>query len=888
MFRGRLPSITVLLGVIGAVLLVPLAAITATQWQQAEQRLDAAVEVSERSERLNTLIRLTPALDREIRATTWATDGDQVLADLPPNVAEFLGANYAASLDADREAVDQLIIEVGAVEIAQQLVDARERADRGELGLLTGSASFDELVAMVEAAIETELSLVSQAAIAAGDDSIAKAARSAEATAAMQVAASGQYDLWALLRTAAFVPPTAQDVTAFNQMVGVFGDRAAAVSRVIDTDERSGELWLELQDDPQFVDLRERYEQTVEQFVEEGINEPTLDTSDAALNDLLAIAGDLNSTLESSDAVGVALWDVVDATLIELTDASNQAIGEAQGERNRTVVWLAAAAFFVVSGVLALVALVGRPVLEMADAAEQLSVGKLDTHLDEKRGPSEVRNSARALNQALESMRNTEAQAVALAEERLDDPILEKRTAGGIGESLQTAVARLASSLTERENFQQQLAHEASHDGLTKLANRNAILRYLDSAIARTQRSSSSLALLFLDIDDFKMINDSHGHHVGDAVLRHLAKQLVGAIRQGDLAGRMGGDEFVVIAEAVEGIDEALDLAGRIVSAASEPVTFAGGSFETSLSVGIAIADGDLSADELLRDADLAVYRAKSLGKGRTEVCDEDLRGEVRERETMEKALDDAIELGQFVLHFQPSVTADTHVITSYEALIRWNHPTRGMVAPNDFIPIAERSNLIARIDRWVLDAAARQLAEWTNEPDLGDKPVAVNISGRHLGSGTLTDDVLDALTAHRVDPKRLLLEVTETALLADLATAARELSLLREAGVRVALDDFGTGYMSLSHLRNLPVDVLKIDQTFIAEMSEDSDHPLIRLIVDTGHLIGVDVTAEGVETSVQAEMLTKMGVDSLQGYHFGRPVESKAIEPLNSRNSAA
>jgi EAL domain-containing protein (putative c-di-GMP-specific phosphodiesterase class I) len=234
-----------------------------------------------------------------------------------------------------------------------------------------------------------------------------------------------------------------------------------------------------------------------------------------------------------------------------------------------------------------------------------------------------------------------------------------------------------------------------------------------------------------------------------------------------------------------------------------------------------------------------------------------------------------------------PGVDAGNHAVSSFEALIRWNHPERGIVGPNEFIPVAERSTLIAKIDRWVLNSAAAQLAAWTTNPAFSQLPVAVNISGRHLGSGSLFGDVMGALNNHEVDPSRLLLEVTETALLIDLDMAARELAQLRDAGVRVALDDFGTGYMSLSHLRGLPVDVLKIDQFFVAEMVADSDHPLIRLIVDTRHLLGVEVTAEGVETSMQADALTEMGVDSLQGFLFGKPLESAEIQANETRAAA-
>ena len=867
-----------LLSIIGLALLLPLASISVTQWQSAETRFDASVNVGRSAARLDLLIRLAPALNDEIRSTTWNQGGDTLLGDLPPNISDFLGADFGDTGPEDRALVDQILDDLGADELRADLVELRRRADSGEFGLFDGAERFDLLVDRVEQGISDELGRLNEAAFTAGDDSIARAARVAEAIADLQVATAGQKDKWAQLRASPYLLPTTEDVLEFEATVTLYHERATELDRVIDLDTETGRLWVAYRDSPQTVGLFAEYERIISDFTKYGLpagdnGSTTLDLSNAGIADLLTVAASLNSTLAAAEQVNAELAAVIDSSLSELRDASTNAVAETSNDRNRTIKWLAGALFMVVSGVLALVVLIGRPVRKMAEAAEQLSVGKLDVHLDE-RGPTEIRNSARALNQALDSLRTTEAQAVALAEERLEDPILEKRAAGEIGDSLQTAVARLATSLTEREGFQQQLAHEAAHDGLTKLSNRNAIMRHLNAAIARTRRSSTSLALLFLDIDDFKAINDAHGHHAGDEVLRRVSERLERAIRDGDLAGRMGGDEFVVVAEAIENIEEAMDLSRRIVADVCQPVHFDGGTFLPSLSIGIALANGELSADELLRDADLAVYRAKAEGKGRIDVCDENLRDEVRDREALERALEQAIDNNEFVLHFQPSVDAIEHRVTSFEALVRWNRPGFGLVPPNEFIPVAERSTLIARIDRWVLDSAARQLAAWSHHPDFRHLPIAINISGRHLGSGNLTEDVIDALTTHEVDPGLILLEVTETALLNDLVTAARELAILRETGIRVALDDFGTGYMSLSHLRGLPVDVLKIDRSFVSEMSAGDDHPLIRLIIDTGHLLGVQVTAEGVETTMQATELTALGVDTLQGFLFGRPTE--------------
>jgi diguanylate cyclase (GGDEF)-like protein len=627
------------------------------------------------------------------------------------------------------------------------------------------------------------------------------------------------------------------------------------------------------------------YDQTITNFVEAGVPEPepdsdlnSFDVAGSDLRDVLLLAAELNESLTEWRVMTAEIAQVVDASLLEVDRAADRSLAEASRDRNVTVGWVLITSILAIGATAALVVLVARPLQRLAHTAQELSQGRLNTRLEE-RGPTEIRISARALNEAMTSLQTAEAQAIALAEERLDDLVISAAAPGQLGASLQAAVARLARNLTEREEFQQRLAHEASHDGLTKLPNRNAVLRHLDSAMARTRRSSTSLALLFIDLDEFKAINDRYGHHAGDQVLQETARRLLESIRDGDLAGRLGGDEFLIVAEPIAGIEAASRLAERIQDRVTQPIVIDGATVIPKISIGIGLADGFLSSEELLRDADLAVYRAKSLGKGAIDICDEDLRGEVRARDEMELAIRDALDNDQFELHYQASLHAATKELSSFEALLRWERPGHGRVPPDVFIPVAERTELILEIDRWVLDAAVGQLKTWTDHPDLNSSTVAINISSRHLGSGELYNDVRAALEKHGVDPYRLTLEVTETAILEDMIAAGRELSTLREFGVQVSLDDFGTGYMSLAHLRGLPVDALKIDGSFVAAMESDADYTLIHLIVKTGHLLNVTITAEGVETERQAALLTEMGCDSLQGFLYSRPVNAEATE---------
>ena len=385
---------------------------------------------------------------------------------------------------------------------------------------------------------------------------------------------------------------------------------------------------------------------------------------------------------------------------------------------------------------------------------------------------------------------------------------------------------------------------------------------------------------MFIDLDGFKHVNDSVGHAAGDTVLTTVSSRLTNAVRDGDHVGRLGGDEFVVVAEPIVGVAEAVQLAQRLINAIGEPIAAEGTSVLVTASIGVAISDGtsDLTADELLRDSDLAVYKAKDTGRGRLELCDEDLRADLKTRTDIERELKEAVYSDQLTLYYQPIIDCVTRHLVTVEALIGWNHSDRGVVLPDDFIPLAERSDLIIQIDRWVLERVTRQLRDWSSDAELSGTPVAINVSARHLESDQFVSDILDPLAAHGVDPSLVILEVTETTLLHDLQRAAAKLQELRDHGMQIAVDDFGTGYTSLAHLKTLPVDILKIDRSFTTDAGASS---LVRLIIDTGHLLGARVTAEGIENSEQADTMAGMGTDELQGYLYGRPAPPAALKSM-------
>ncbi len=431
-----------------------------------------------------------------------------------------------------------------------------------------------------------------------------------------------------------------------------------------------------------------------------------------------------------------------------------------------------------------------------------------------------------------------------------------------------------------------ELHHLALHDGLTGLANRTLLLQHAQLLSRRSQASSSEVAVLFLDLDDFKAINDSFGHTAGDAFLRAVAERLRDTLRATDIVGRIGGDEFVVIVEApadVGGVDVVAD---RVLRALSHPIEVQGVIMPVSCSIGIATGSQVMAAD-LLRQADLAMYRAKSDGKARVVHFEPVMLRHLQDRIQMEWDLRSALEQDQLRLRFQPVVDLTTGEVTEVEALARWLHPTRGMVPPDQFIPAAERTGLIVPIGRWVLETACREAATWRR---LGTPvPVAVNISARQLEDDSLVRHIETVLADTGLDPSDLVLEVTETSLMRDVEATERRLRVLDHLGVRIAIDDFGTGYSSMAYLQRFPVHQLKIDRQFVADLpgSEQAD-ALVRTLIQLGQTLGLETLAEGVEEVAQHHRLLELGCDSAQGYLYSRPMDPSTVPSLLAARGVA
>ena len=451
------------------------------------------------------------------------------------------------------------------------------------------------------------------------------------------------------------------------------------------------------------------------------------------------------------------------------------------------------------------------------------------------------------------------------------------------------AIGQMTAANQARERAQTELVRLAATDSLTGLPNRAQGLRLVEGALGRAQRYGTRVALLFVDLDGFKNVNDTLGHAAGDEVLRTVARRMADEVRVGDMVARLGGDEFIVLLEPLEDESWAVTVADRLVDVIALPLTLGDGQdvVRVGASIGVAIGqDGGSNPDALLHEADIAAYRAKKGGRGRTEVFGQSLREELRRRVEIEAGLADALARDGLVLHYQPILAVDSGAVEGFEALVRWPRRDGSLLPPGDFVPVAEQSELVCELGAWVLHTATRQLAQWSAAWARDDLTVAVNISGRHVARSRIIADVTAALEASGLPPRQLVLEVTETALIDDPAALVR-LAELRALGVAIGLDDFGTGYSSISLLEGMPLDILKVDRRFLLDPGA-SAAKLLQLIVQAGHAFGLRVVAEGVEHDHQLQTLRALGCELAQGYLLGRPVDpAQVAPPLAARSTS-
>lgn len=484
---------------------------------------------------------------------------------------------------------------------------------------------------------------------------------------------------------------------------------------------------------------------------------------------------------------------------------------------------------------------------------------------------------------------------VVLAEHADEDEAVTVVKAGAqdylIRSELSPAVLRRAVMYAiERKRLEAQLAHRALHDPLTGLPNRALFLDRLGVALDRSRRNNASIAVLFLDVDNFKQINDSLGHAAGDRLLSGLADRLQSMLRPMDTVARFGGDEFTFLFEELTSEREVILIAERIGRAVRPPIHLEEADATVTVSIGISIVtDPTMPAETVIREADSAMYRAKQLGRSRYELFDEISRQRAVDRLELEGALRQALERSELRVHFQPKLSFETGAlrVTGLEALLRWQHPSRGMLAPSEFLQLAEDSGLMLEIGQYVLAHSLHQLLIWREyRPDL---TITINVSARQLEDMSFVTLLAGQLTAAGVEPHAVFLDITERAASRNPDLSVRAVQALKALGVKIAIDDFGTGSSSLSNLKQLAIDSIKIHESLVGGLGRDpGDAPLVRAVIELGHALGVEVVAEGVENDAQLDQLRALGCDSAHGFLLGRPVPEEEVLALLSPSSVS
>jgi len=446
-----------------------------------------------------------------------------------------------------------------------------------------------------------------------------------------------------------------------------------------------------------------------------------------------------------------------------------------------------------------------------------------------------------------------------------------------LGDPDMRAMIGVLHDVTERKLFEEQLSYQAFHDSLTRLPNRLAFFERLEDALSAASRHGVLVGVLFLDLDRFKLVNDSLGHEAGDRLLVEIADRLHHAVRPTDLVARLGGDEFTILLDAIHRPADAVVVAERVLAALRDPIQIGTREFVVTSSLGIAVSDGSEEPNEVVRQADLAMYLAKEKGRSRWEIFSTDHAPQIVERLELEGELWQAIEHGELEVHFQPEVSLEGGAVVAFEALVRWRHPERGLILPPAFVPFAEESSLIVAIDGYVLRESCRHARHWQElRPDGPPVTVSVNLSPRYVRQVDVIEEIVAIIRDTGVDPRCLQFEITERMALADEERTIETLATLRALGLRVAIDDFGTGYSSLAYLRRFPVDVLKLDRSFVESLDTiDADAAIVEAIITMGHALGMRITAEGVERPEQAARLRSLGCDTAQGWHW-----AKALPP--------
>jgi diguanylate cyclase (GGDEF)-like protein len=783
----------------------------------------------------------------------------------------FIGVDWAPRVAPARAKADRAIASLGEDSpiTADALSSLYADIDNGTIDVTLAAQRLNDFGKSISAAVTRDLDRLTLEAGNAPLDAALESVR----------AASGLVDV---------VTPQVIDLSAiwFPSPADTPQTTAAAVARL--GAERTG--YLHGVDDLRHLDVKSVVAALVAIEFDPRIQAFDHAVSTTVLGEPLTAAG---ATLDLDKVAQTFRGHLILASLLDdlVTTATSAVHAQAQhvatSEEASFVTWAAVAAILsliFVGTALRLAQSISKPLKNLAAYAHAVNEGHLDAQPSpgHNRGPRETRVAFGVFTDLVTNLQLLDAKANALAHCDFENPVLREPLPGRLGRSLESSVALLSGSIVERDQLQTNLAHQATHDSLTGIYNRPAAITGIQAAMNRADRTAATTAVLFFDLNEFKAVNDSHGHEVGDEVLRQIADRMTVGLRSGDFAARLGGDEFVVVAEAITDVADATDLARRIIDTITMPITVGALNISIGAAVGVALTlDGPEDPLRLLARADAAMYRAKQHDHSAIEIFDAELQQQMVEREDIETALTAALIAtanNELKLHYQPVLDAASGAMVSAEALIRWDRPGHGRLPPDSFIPIAEATALIIDIDCWVLAEATRQLVAWSSVADLAEMPVSVNISGRHLLSRQLPEHIRAALDQSGVDPHRLTIEITETVLLTDLVAVAAELDEVRALGVRVAIDDFGTGYTSLAHLQHLPIDIIKIDRSFVSQLNVRRGSSLVRMVTDLGHAIDLSIVAEGVETSDELAALQAMGADCLQGFLLSRPLTPEAF----------
>ncbi|HQZ35975.1 MAG TPA: EAL domain-containing protein [Ilumatobacteraceae bacterium] len=560
-----------------------------------------------------------------------------------------------------------------------------------------------------------------------------------------------------------------------------------------------------------------------------------------------------------------------DKFLAEEVQIADHLQAEADHDRhNALVVMLAAIGISLILLGLVLLSIL-RPLGRLTRQSQQVVDGDLALAATKPTGPTDIRVVMRTFNQMVLTLRAYDAQVRRLA---LGDTQIDKTLPGRLGDTLRQSVTHLAAVTTKLHASEAAANVAARTDSLTGLANRTAALEQLAVLSGQARLDKVSSAIVFLDLDGFKSVNDTQGHAEGDRILGEIGARLRAACPN-ELIARIGGDEFIVLIDGASDQDEVTSLALHLIDIVSEPCTGSGGQlFAISASAGVSFVDGTRDPLDYVAQADSAVYHAKESGRGRVEVYNARLARDIEERADMALTMRQGLLDNQFSLKLQPIIDVATKQPVGAEALVRWNRPDQGEIGPNDFIPIAERTGVILDIDAWVIEQSINILQSWQGDPLTATFRIAINISGRYIVDGTLSP-LLDRLCRQAdVDPRMIDLEITETHLIADVARASSVVDDIRRQGIKVAIDDFGTGYSSMSYLHQLTVDTLKIDRVFIAGMCENPlDRTIVELLLRLGDSLGLKVVAEGVDSEDKLTELLAMGCSMAQGFYIARPM---------------